>query len=74
MMNLKLDVYQPSRAGLPALLPGVIVIHGGAFTSGTKSDPNEVKLGQRCHLGFRLRHHRHDKAAFPCERETQLLT
>jgi len=45
-MNLTLDLYQPSGAGLPALLPGLIVIHGGGFTSGTSSGTNEVKFGQ----------------------------
>ena len=41
---LHLDVYQPTGAGLPAKLPGFVVIHGGGFTSGTKSAPTIVQL------------------------------
>lgn len=37
-MQLQLDLYHPSGAGLPAQLPGVIFIHGGGFWSGTKED------------------------------------
>jgi acetyl esterase/lipase len=43
-MNLTLDLYRPTGAGLPALLPGLIVIHGGGFTTGDKSGIDEVHL------------------------------
>jgi acetyl esterase/lipase len=45
-MDLTLDLYRPTGAGVPALLPGLIVIHGGGFTSGDKADTNLVRLGQ----------------------------
>jgi len=45
-MDLKLDLCRPTGTGLPALLPGLIVIHGGGFTSGDKSDFNQVKWCQ----------------------------
>jgi dienelactone hydrolase len=35
---LRLDLYQPTGAGLPAKLPAVVLMHGGYFTSGDKSD------------------------------------
>ena len=41
-MDLTLGLCQPSGAAVPALLPGLIVIHGGGFTSGTNSGPEEV--------------------------------
>jgi acetyl esterase/lipase len=40
-LNLLLDLYRPTDIGggaLPALSPGVVIIHGGAFTSGSKTD------------------------------------
>lgn len=45
-MNLALDLYRPTGAGLPALFPGLVVIHGGGFTTGDKSEFNQVKWGQ----------------------------
>ena len=45
-MDLALDLYRPTGAGLPALLPGLIVIHGGGFTSGDKAEYNQVKFGR----------------------------
>lgn len=35
--DLLLDLYVPTGAGLPSLLPGVVLVHGGSFTSGSKS-------------------------------------
>jgi acetyl esterase/lipase len=37
-MDMMLDLYQPTGAGLPGLLPGIVLIHGGGHTSGNKSD------------------------------------
>jgi acetyl esterase/lipase len=37
-VDLMLDVYQPIGAGLPELLPSIVLIHGGAFSAGDKSD------------------------------------
>ena len=37
-MDLQLDLYHPSGTGLPAKLPGVVLIHGGGFSSGNKED------------------------------------
>ena len=44
--NLLLDLYQPTGAGVPALKPGFIFIHGGGFTSGTKTNFTMVQLAQ----------------------------
>jgi acetyl esterase/lipase len=40
-LNLLLDLYRPTNIGqgaLPALSPGIVLIHGGGFVSGSKSD------------------------------------
>lgn len=34
---LMLDIYRPTGAGLPASLPGLVYIHGGGFTRGSRS-------------------------------------
>lgn len=39
-----LDIYQPVGANLPDKLPGVVLMHGGFFTSGGKSDMALVAL------------------------------
>ena len=41
---LHLDVYQPVGAGLPAKLPGFVVIHGGGFIGGSKTAVTIVQL------------------------------
>jgi dienelactone hydrolase len=53
--NLLLDVYEPTGVGVPDLKPGFIIIHGGGFTSGDKTEipgmPNDyVSLGYVCVL------------------------
>lgn len=35
--NLLLDLYEPTGAGVPALKPGFVIIHGGSFTFGDKA-------------------------------------
>ena len=40
-LNLELDLYQPTDIGggaLPALSPGIVLIHGGSFIGGDKAD------------------------------------
>ena len=44
--QLLLDLYRPVGAALPTTLPGFVVIHGGGFTGGTKSDVAIVQLCQ----------------------------
>jgi acetyl esterase/lipase len=36
-IDLLLDVYEPTGAGVPPTKPGFVTIHGGGFTSGDKS-------------------------------------
>lgn len=36
-MDLLMDLYQPIGAGLPTQLPGIVLIHGGGFTTGSKA-------------------------------------
>ncbi len=43
---LLLDLYQPNGAGLPKSLPGFVVIHGGGFTGGSKTQDSIVQLCQ----------------------------
>ena len=44
-IDLLLDVYRSAGANLPALRPGFILIHGGGFTGGTKSNATMVAFG-----------------------------
>ncbi len=44
-IDLLLDVYRPAGANLPAVRPGFILIHGGGFTGGTKSNATMVAFG-----------------------------
>ena len=44
-IDLLLDVYRPADANLPPLRPGFILIHGGGFTGGTKTNATMVALG-----------------------------
>ena len=41
-MDVRLDLYQPTGVGLPELLPGIVLIHGGSFSVGDKSDMSEL--------------------------------
>ena len=43
-IDLFLDLYQPNGINLPQKKPALIVIHGGAFTLGTKEAPTISKL------------------------------
>ncbi len=43
---LHLDLYRPVGPALPATLPGFVVIHGGGFVGGSKSDGAIVQLCQ----------------------------
>ncbi|MCX7015025.1 MAG: alpha/beta hydrolase [Candidatus Sumerlaeota bacterium] len=40
--DLLLDLYRPTGDGVPALKPGVVVIHGGSFITGDKAGPMYV--------------------------------
>lgn len=44
-IDLYLDVYRPADANLPILRPGFILIHGGGFTGGSKTNATMVSLG-----------------------------
>ena len=44
-IDLLLDVYGPADANLPPLRPGFILIHGGGFTGGSKTNATMVSLG-----------------------------
>lgn len=38
MKNLLLDIYQPTGAGVPTLKPGFVMVHGGGWVQGSKTD------------------------------------
>ncbi len=44
-IDLLLDVYRPADANLPALRPGFILIHGGGFIRGSKTNVTMVGFG-----------------------------
>ena len=44
-IDLLLDVYRPADSNLPPLRPGFILIHGGGFTGGSKTNATMVSLG-----------------------------
>ena len=44
-IDLLLDLYRPADSNLPALRPGFVLIHGGGFTGGTKTNATMVAFG-----------------------------
>lgn len=51
--RLYLDVYQPSGDSLPAGLPALVYIHGGAFITGAKTDqPAPLYCYEFAHRGY----------------------
>ena len=38
LQDQQLDLYIPTGAGLPAILPAMIIVHGGGFSGGDKAD------------------------------------
>jgi acetyl esterase/lipase len=50
---LLLDLYRPSIAGAPALRPGVVIVHGGGFSGGSKTSEPVADLARRlAELGY----------------------
>jgi predicted esterase len=45
-VSLQLDVYQPTGAGLPDQLPAIVLMHGGYFFSGSKTDSSITGTAQ----------------------------
>ena len=43
-IDLLLDVYRPADPNVPPLRPGIILIHGGGFTSGSRTNATMVPL------------------------------
>jgi acetyl esterase/lipase len=46
-MDLRLELYEPTGAGVPELRPAVIAIHGGGFTGGTRFNPVMIGICER---------------------------
>ncbi len=46
-MDLRLELYEPTGAGVPALRPAVIAIHGGGFIGGTRFSPVMIGICER---------------------------
>jgi acetyl esterase/lipase len=45
--DLRLDLYQPTGSGVPALKPGFVFVHGGGFVSGSKTNAAMVDFASR---------------------------
>jgi len=45
--DLLLDLYRPATPGTPSVRPGIVLAHGGGFTSGSKTSPSVTELGRR---------------------------
>lgn len=45
--DLLLDLYKPATLNGPDVRPGIVLIHGGGFTRGSKTDPSMTELGHR---------------------------
>lgn len=45
-IDLKLDLWKPTGPNQPALLPGLVLIHGGGFKGGDKADSKYTKICQ----------------------------
>ena len=57
-IDLLLDVYRPADSNLPPLRPGFILIHGGGFTGGSKTNATIGLPRQRvCSARLRQRIH-----------------
>ncbi len=46
-MDLRLELYEPSGAGVPSARPVIIAMHGGGFTGGTRFNPRMLGLCDR---------------------------
>jgi len=45
-VDLLLDLYRPIGPGVPPALPGLLLIHGGGFTSGSRSQAQLVEIAE----------------------------
>ena len=43
-MDLRLELFQPTGAGVPAATPGLILIHGGGFSGGTRFNARLIQI------------------------------
>jgi para-nitrobenzyl esterase len=43
-VSLLLDLYSPIGVGVPTLLPGLILVHGGGFTQGSRTQAEIVQI------------------------------
>jgi acetyl esterase/lipase len=44
-IDLRLDLYRPSGPDAPLVRPGLVLVHGGGFTSGSRTSSTMVSLG-----------------------------
>ena len=42
IVDLFLDLYEPTGAGVPALKPGLVLVHGGAWLLGAKDSSTKL--------------------------------
>lgn len=66
---LSLDLYQPSKKGLP--MPGIIVVHGGSWKSGRREELSDLNryLAARGYLVASVDYRLAPQATFPAQRD-----
>jgi len=47
LMDLRLELYEPSGSGVPSDRPAIVAMHGGGFTTGSRFNPRMIGLCER---------------------------
>ncbi len=64
---LQLDVFMPARSSSSPALPGVVLVHGGGWRSGTRDNlaPMAIRLAERGYVAATISYRLSDEARYP---------
>lgn len=64
---LQLDVFMPVRSSSSPALPGVVLVHGGGWRSGTRDNlaPMAIRLAERGYVAATISYRLSDEARYP---------